>query len=326
MKPARAQRIVARSRALRAARRAVAHAARFGPNDDFAAFARFVVARGAATLAAQRPAPGKAPTPDAIHDLRVAARRLRVALKLARRVLPAESAARLRAELKHFAAALADARDLDVHAAGFRGYAQELSQTQRAELRDYASYLRRERAQARRRAAAACASARTAALFAELERLASASADSTTRSASRTIRDAARTRIRRGVRRVCRLGNELARRSRPGALHRLRIKTKRLRYELEFFTEALPGLAAATAACKALQDVLGAHQDARVADALLRRYAASLRARRGPRTLPPALEALRRSQLAEARAQRRTFRQRWPAFAAALDAARRVAG
>lgn len=324
MSPSRAHRTVAPPPAFRPARRGAT--ARFAPRDAFDTFARFVVARAAAALAAQRPAAGKAPSPDAIHDLRVAARRLRVALKLARRALPAGRAARLRAELKQLAASLGDARDLDVHAARFRRYAHERP-AERAELRGYELYLRRERREARRRAAAACASARTAALFAEVERLAAQRRDdAAARSSSLTIRDAARSRVRRGVRRVRRLGAELARRSRPAALHALRIKTKRLRYELELFAEVLPDLAAAAEACKALQDVLGAHQDARVADARLRRYAALLGARGGRRALPAALDALRKSGLAEARALRRTFRQRWPAFAAALDAARRAVG
>ena len=57
-------------------------------------------------------------------------------------------------------------------------------------------------------------------------------------------------------------------------LHDLRIKTKRLRYELEFFADVYPPLKQTAKECKALQDLLGTHQDVYAATARLRRYAA----------------------------------------------------
>ena len=245
----------------------------FGPEHPFILFAYAVLAREAQTLAAHRPDGDTAPTPDDIHQLRVAARRLRVALRLFGRLLPSRGAARLRAELRWFASSLGDVRDLDVYTESFRAYLQALPPEQRRGLSGYELYLRRERTEARQQATAAFASPRSTALFADLDRLVAAgpSAGALRRWRSLTLRDAARRGIRRSVGRVRRLGEQLDGRSRPAALHELRIKAKRLRYELEFFAEIYPQLKPTAKACKALQDLLGTHQDVYTANARLRR-------------------------------------------------------
>ncbi len=138
------------------------------------------------------------------------------------------------------------------------------------------------------------------------------------------MRDAVRQGMRRGVGRVRRLGNPLMERARPAQLHDLRIKTKRLRYELEFFAEVYPALKPTARECKALQELLGTHQDVYTATARLRRYAALLRKQGADGTLPPALVELRRSQLALAREVRRSVRAKWPTFVAMIGAARQL--
>jgi CHAD domain-containing protein len=298
----------------------------FRPEDPFILFAYAVLAREAQILAAHRPNGDDAPTPDDIHQLRVAARRLRVALRLFRRMLPSAGGARLRAELRWFASSLGDVRDLDVYTESFRGYLQALPPAQRRGLSGYELYLRRERAEARQQAAAAFASPRSAALFSALERFVAAgpSAGALRRWRALTVRDAARRGIRRSVGRVRRLGEQLGEHPRPAALHELRIKAKRLRYELDFFAEIYPHLKQTAKACKSVQDLLGMHQDAYTANARLRRYTTVLRKQAGGRALPPALVELRRTQFAIARRVRQSFKEQWPAFAATIDAARRA--
>jgi CHAD domain-containing protein len=187
-------------------------------------------------------------------------------------------------------------------------------------------YLRRERAEARQRAAAAVASPRAAVLLADLERFVAPepSAGALRRWGSLSVRDAMRQGIRRSVGRVRRLGNPLVVRARPAELHELRIKAKRLRYELEFFADVYPPLKQTAKECKALQDLLGTHQDAYTATARLRRYAALLRKQGTDGALPPALVELRKNQLALARQVRGAFRAKWPAFVAAVGAARKL--
>jgi triphosphatase len=298
----------------------------FSLENPFIVFAHAVLRREAAALAAAKPVLADSPAPEEIHQLRVAARRLRVALRLFARMLPSKDTARYRADLKWFATSLGDVRDLDVYADNFKSYVQSLPQKERAGLSGYQLYLRRERAQARQTAAAAVASPRAAALIADLQTFVDrgATAGAVRRWRALTVRDAMRQCIRRSVGRVRARGNALLQRARPAELHELRIKTKRLRYELEFFADAYPPLKQAAKECKAVQDLLGVHQDVYAANARLRRYAAALRKQGTDGSLPPALVQLRKNQLAVAREVRRSFRMKWPAFVAALAAARKL--
>ena len=298
----------------------------FGPADSFIAFAHAVLRREAASLAASKPKTEQAPTPDEIHQLRVAARRLRVALRLFGPMLPSKDTARFNAELRWFAGSLGDIRDLDVYTDNFKAYVQGVPAEQRGGLSGYEMYLRRERTEARQRAAAAVATPRTAALLADIERFAAGgpSIGALRRWGSLTVGDAMRQSVRRSVSRVRRIGNALTTRARPAELHGLRIKSKRLRYELEFFAEVYPPLKQTAKECKALQDLLGTLQDVYAGTARLRRYSVLLRKQGGDGSLPPALVALRKSQLDVARDVRRSFRATWPGFVAAIGAARKL--
>ena len=297
----------------------------FAADDSFIVFAYATLARELAAFARARPPADRAPTPDHIHDLRVAARRLRVALRLFRRLLPSRDAARLHADLRWLASSLGDVRDLDVYTDNFKAYCLDLPAAQRDELSGYELYLRRERAAARQRAAAALGAPRTSALFDEAARFVERepTAGAMRRWRSLTVGDGIRASLQRGTARVRRLGNRLNAQSRAAELHELRIKAKRLRYELEFFAAVYPALKTPAKACKALQDLLGTHQDACTATARLRRYASSIRKRNGAaHPLPAALVHLRRSQLARARDVRAAFGDQWPAFVAVIDDAR----
>jgi CHAD domain-containing protein len=77
------------------------------------------------------------------------------------------------------------------------------------------------------------------------------------------ISDCADECIHRTLRKILRHGNRISENSTARQLHRLRIKAKRLRYLLDFFSadnsEKWAGLITAT---RELQDLLGEHQDA----------------------------------------------------------------
>jgi CHAD domain-containing protein len=296
----------------------------FAPDDPLILFSYATLRRELDVLVATRPEHGAAPTPEQIHQLRVAARRLRVGLRLFRRMLPSREVTRLRAELKWFARALGEVRDLDVYAENFRAYAQQVATQQRQGLGSYELYLRRARAEARGKLAALFADPRCAALFDTATYfLAAGPSDATLRRwYSLTVRDGIRQSIRKSLGRVRRLGNRLSARSKAADIHQLRIRAKRLRYELEFFARVYPALKEPAKATKALQDLLGAHQDCYTASARLRRYAATLSKPSGePTPLPPALVELRRSQLRLARDLRQTFADQWQQFLAAVSAA-----
>ena len=216
-----------------------------------------------------------------------------------------------------FASSLGDVRDLDVYTESFKTYASaRYRPSSGASLSGYELYLRRERAEARRQATAAFASPRSAALFDRSRSGVRRSRTERRRAASLALANRARRLSRRGIRssvtRVRRLGAHSTCRSRPAALHELRIKAKRLRYELEFFAEVYP---AADADGQSLQVAPGSarHASRRVYG---QRALAPLRhiceARRPTAHLPPALVELRRSQLALARGVRRSFTEQWP--------------
>lgn len=291
--------------------------------DAFIVFAYATLEREFAALLANRPPAERAPTPDGIHELRVAARRLRVALRLFGRMLPSKDVTRLRADLRWFAGSLGDVRDLDVYTQNFKSYCAALPPEQRSELDGYQLYLRRERAEAREQARAAFAAPRTAALFEAAAAFAGRrpSAGALRRWRSLTVADGIRESVRRSTARVRRLGNRVGARARETELHNLRIKAKRLRYELEFFAEVYPALQQTARSFKALQDLLGKHQDASTATGRLRRYSYLLK-KGGAGELPAALVQLRRGQLKLAREARCAFLDQWPGFVALIDAAR----
>jgi CHAD domain-containing protein len=327
MSQRRAQRTVAPTDPPSSRPAATPRANGFAPSDPFIVFAYATLEREVEALLASRPQGARAPTPDEIHQLRVAARRLRVALRLFRRMLSSRRVTHLRAELRWFASSLGEVRDLDVYTENFKAYCLALPPEQRSELSGYELYLRRERADARHSAAASFAAPRTTALFDDVARLVAAgpSAAALRRWHPLTVRDGIRGSIKQSVGRVRRLGDRLDARSRPAEIHELRIKAKKLRYELEFFAEVYPSAKETAKTCKALQDLLGTHQDVYTATARLRRYAALLKKQGGvPSTLPAALVHLRRSQLALARSVRRSFAEQWQAFAAAVDDAPHV--
>jgi CHAD domain-containing protein len=194
---------------------------------------------------------GSAPEP--VHQLRVATRRARSALRTARPLLDPVWAEELRAELKWLAGELSPARDLDVLLAHLEADAAELGKPATNVVRQ----LEAERRRAQKRLVAALESPRYVALLQELERAAEAPR---VRAVDVSIKKlAARDffRLRRSMR-------ALGKNPSDEALHEVRKRGKRARYAAElaggkrarsFVEEA-----------KSFQDVVGDHQDAVAAE------------------------------------------------------------
>lgn len=123
-------------------------------------------------------------------------------------------------------------------------------------------------------------------------------------------------------RRVLRAGRKIDADSAPEKLHRLRIRAKRLRYELEFFAAVFAELERAAKATKRLQDVLGEHQDACTACERLRDYLRGDDSRRFETATSggnaAALERLLATQEQEAAAARARFAAEWRRFERAV--------
>jgi len=205
-----------------------------------------------------------------LHQLRVATRRLRAYLRAARPIVDREWAEELRAELGWLGAALGPARDLDVLVARLEEDVAGLDADEEAGRR-LIEGLQRERMTARDAVVEALSSERYLALLDRLEGLAVDAVPPGRKDVS--LRGLARRELRRTRRAAASLSAEPA----DAELHDLRIRAKRVRYALELAEHELGRKGArAIRAAKAVQDVLGEHQDSTVAEERVRALAAAV--------------------------------------------------
>ncbi len=221
-----------------------------------------------------------------LHDLRVAVRRTRSAIKLLGGVLPTDLARHYGAEFKWLGDLTTPTRDLDVHLLGFGQMTAQLVAASPADLEPFRAFLIRRRAREFRRLAAALRGPRFRAITDDW------------RKALLEIRDAAPPRRRRpptalelalrttghAFRRIVAHGAAITMDSPPESLHDLRKRAKELRYLLEFFAPLHDPVAyrRVVGDLKSLQDCLGDFQDSQVqreeihalADAMLAERAA----------------------------------------------------
>jgi CHAD domain-containing protein len=221
--------------------------------------------------------------PDAVHQMRVACRRMRSGLQAFGRVVERDRTRPVTDELKWLAGVLGDARDLEVLHARFATAVAGLP----AELvlgpveARLTRYFGRREADAHAAGVAALDGDRYLALLAALDALL---ADPPfTPLARRPANAAFPPLLRRAHRRVAGHIEAAEQASDPDArnleLHEARKAAKRLRYAAE---AAAPALGRPTGrlgkAAKALQEILGEHQDAVVARPVLRELAVAAQA------------------------------------------------
>ena len=245
----------------------------FGPTEidgsmlaDEVAFA--ILRRHFASMLAHEPAVRLGEDPEELHDMRVATRRLRAALKLYKETLP-KRAERYERDLRFFAGALGDVRDLDVHLERLAGEASGNGEI----LNEVFVALEERRTEARRRMLEALDSNR-------YERFVASFSGTLRRGRSPSptgpILEAAPDLVRRRYKKVRKDARTLTGDSPPEDFHDLRKKGKRLRYALEplqvLYGKPAEGL---VELLKAVQDNLGDHQDLIVAAALMRELGVS---------------------------------------------------
>lgn len=209
--------------------------------------------------------------PDGLHDLRVAVRRTRSALALFGEVLPAPALRHGRKFFKDLGRRTTDARDLDVLLLELPGYVEELGPAERVGLGELESRIgleiEREYAAIRSWLAGKPYRREMQSWRAHLDRLASTTEGEPIR---RSMAEA----IRKAAGGTEKLAETLAADDPGAALHRLRIRFKKLRYALEFASPLAPGgeVDAVIALLKQLQDQLGLHQDLVVHERLIERF------------------------------------------------------
>lgn len=204
--------------------------------------------------------------PEYIHQLRVAARRFRVALRFFAPLLPAEDGDFLAVTMKEVMAHLADSRELDV-------FAEWLAERRAASNESLIAHVERKREKARAQARAYLASRRFARelieAMAHLDAF-SRRADRPSPAASPVAEEGAATPTpfaafaRRRLKNLCDTLKERAAkagRGKPRRLHDLRIAIKRLRYAIEYCLPAGSGNARWSAVLAKWQERLGRIND-----------------------------------------------------------------
>jgi CHAD domain-containing protein len=222
---------------------------------------------------------------EALHDMRVAARRLRAAMQAFRPFLPPRIQ-RFRDELGWVARALGDVRDLDVQLERMPEWRAGFDEARAHALDGIEALLQSRRETARRRMLATLDSRRCELL---VERFAAVLQRGIPRSFApgrQPILAVAPDLLEKRYRQVRKRGDAITRASPASEYHLLRIDAKKLRYALEFVGPIYGKQASEfTARVTALQDVLGLHQDADVAVAGLHAMAHDAGKRLGPLTL-----------------------------------------
>jgi CHAD domain-containing protein len=242
--------------------------------DPLAAAARKVVAQQALKMRANTEGTVEDLDPEYLHDLRVATRRLRSALRLFGPALGPRRAESLRVELAWIGRLLGAVRDLDVFIANLRVQEGRLGESAPVAVL-LARELEERRVPARETLISALSGRRYAALIRRLEALGASPAPRTARGVAKLpVAQVGPAMVQRANRRVLALGRSVTETSPPEQLHRLRILFKRLRYASEFFREAFDDLEPFIRAMVRFQDCLGEHQDAVVAMGRIRSLAA----------------------------------------------------
>jgi CHAD domain-containing protein len=185
-----------------------------------------------------------------LHDLRVAVRRARSLLRELKTVFPERELERLREDLKWVQLITGETRDLDVQLLDFEHYEDR---DQLAPLREVLAAHRAKALARMKRDLRSRRATRALATWAALKAI----------ETTPPIEELAAERIARVYKQMVKMGRAIDDETEPEALHELRKKGKELRYLLEFFgglfdPEVVKPM---IKALKALQDVLGRHQD-----------------------------------------------------------------
>lgn len=234
--------------------------------------------------------------PDAIHDFRVAVRRMRSVLKSTKALFERDWLKSLRDELRWIAGELGDARDLDV-------LLTELRKNAGPDAAPVLKQLETQRRRAWKRARSALESERYGKL---LDRLAEAVEAPPVRKADLSLEAVAAREFEKLRRKARRLGPKTS----PADVHRVRIRAKRARYAAELATSVAgrKRIGRFIEATKKFQDVVGAYQDAVVAE---KRIQALVDDTKNTRAAFAAGRLVERSAGGRRRLARKKFRSSW---------------
>lgn len=251
--------------------------------------------------------------PDAVHQMRVNARRLRSGLKAFRTFIDPEVADHLRVELGWMASGLGEARDAEVLGERLDQHAQELPMPQAREAQEIVdAHVRLRVAEGALDAGAVLNSDRYRALLVEL--VAVAQRPPLTRAAEQPSGKALTAALTKSTTRLERAVAALSTDGPAEPWHEARIVAKRARYLAEACAPVLGKRTRTLAVTLAeVTDVLGTHHDAHIAQLTL----AAL-AREADGVGGFALGMLQQVEVSAERADRREFERLWPSVTRAI--------
>jgi CHAD domain-containing protein len=201
---------------------------------------------------------------DAVHDMRVATRRLRAALRLYDDVYPPRGE-EVRQQLAELADALGAERDLDLQLAELRTWQAEAPDADRHAFDGLIAALGPQRAEARRALVHVFEGDHFESLAANVQRLLAESMEPDRPAAEQPLGEVVPRLVKRQYKKLRRQASEALETMEPVAIHQTRIRGKRVRYAAEFVSEVYGRPAAGfIRAMTEQQDVLGDHQDAQV--------------------------------------------------------------
>lgn len=220
---------------------------------------------------AREPGARRGDDPEELHQLRVTARRIDATLGLFKRQLPAKLV-RARRATKVVLRTLGTARDLDVQLSVLQGYCARLPEKERAAAEPLRAHLETERERARRRMLRGLDSEPTRRW---LQTLAAAGEEPAEQLPADSAATVLAGRVGRRFRKLRKSVERLRPRSSMDDYHRVRRRAKQLRYAIECGSVMLGKSADDMLnALRRLQDKLGAHQDAHMAQQRLAALAA----------------------------------------------------
>ncbi|NOS83267.1 MAG: CYTH and CHAD domain-containing protein, partial [Nitrospira sp.] len=238
------------------------------PASDAPALAhvRWALGRHARWLLVHDPGARLGREPESLHQMRVATRQLRAVLRTAKPLLVPEWADSLRDELRWLGRLLGPARDLDVQLAYFREQSATLDARDRRPLTPFVAHLEAERANGQKALLNELKSARYLDLVGRLKQ---AAQDPPAVESTVTLYDLAKREFEKLRQAIGQTGPTPS----NARIHKTRIKTKRARYAAEL-AEPTVGKPATRFINKAraVQNVLGMHQDALQAEAQIRTF------------------------------------------------------
>jgi len=253
--------------------------------------------------------------PEGVHQMRVAIRRLRAILRSFRGMLDELQVSKFTSELRWLARQLGRARDADV--------VRQLTERPGAyDTTDYERHLEEAANLAYDNLLLALDSRRFAVLMDELGQYVASGADAAIRPRhdTPTIGAHAERMVAALVTELLEIGNAITVTSPAADLHKLRIRIKRLRYLLDFFsTVQVTRWQPLIETTRQLQDVLGQHQDAVTALAQLADYAAAIPVDDEHRGRTLAVSRLMQREQDRIAQSRRLFPGTWSSFKASLS-------